>query len=493
MLVKSKAFAFHVSRCPLDPSPPLTILLVERVAELMGEKFSAGAIVQHLAKLRQKMAEAELDVPIPPPLKKGVATKEPSKIYATGVKKGKAGNVAKAITRATAESGTATPTPAGRRGTKRKNIKKEQLSDDEDVEDPELWDSDEEYGAAPRKKAKKTKKPAVKKSKALDSELSPKTVKDEEEDQEVKENSGSPSMHTRGVRPNYRVMEGLGEDDEETPESEEDEEKDTGLTTPAEGSPVQDINGLPTPAEEKQEKTSVPATPTRRSAGLPAMQAPDIAYPTPGKPNGGMSGQDIRSYPAMQSAYPSVYEVSYCILLHTSHQLTALQQSQMLPAHYRNTLSKWANHGFGDYGLNNAFGSHNTTPAYPGAYASARNMSSDSNMYGAGSRDGRYNTFMSAPARPAKQNAVMGSYTTPPDTRNNSYSTIGGRDSFDSQAANASQMPTQSTTTASQATHGIFDTSLPSMSMLTDSGAVENDPFFNDAFDLNLFEDDEVA
>ena len=41
------------------------VATVDRVAELMGPKFSSGAIIQHLAKLRTKMVEAGLDVPPP--------------------------------------------------------------------------------------------------------------------------------------------------------------------------------------------------------------------------------------------------------------------------------------------------------------------------------------------------------------------------------------------------------------------------------------------
>ena len=54
------------------------------VAAVMGPKFTGGAIVQHLSKVRQKMIGLEL--PVPPPLKRGVVN-TPSKIYASGNKR----------------------------------------------------------------------------------------------------------------------------------------------------------------------------------------------------------------------------------------------------------------------------------------------------------------------------------------------------------------------------------------------------------------------
>lgn len=59
----------------------------QRVAELMGPKFSEGAIVQHLAKLRSIMASE--GIPVPPPLRRGMITRTPSKVYTTATPKHK--------------------------------------------------------------------------------------------------------------------------------------------------------------------------------------------------------------------------------------------------------------------------------------------------------------------------------------------------------------------------------------------------------------------
>lgn len=45
----------------------------------MGPKFSEGSITQHLAKLRKRMAGA--NIPVPPTLKRGYISKTPSKVY----------------------------------------------------------------------------------------------------------------------------------------------------------------------------------------------------------------------------------------------------------------------------------------------------------------------------------------------------------------------------------------------------------------------------
>src|SRR5271155_251207 len=46
----------------------------------MGQNFTEGAIVQHLAKLRRRMVEA--NVRVPPALRRGAITMEPSSVYA---------------------------------------------------------------------------------------------------------------------------------------------------------------------------------------------------------------------------------------------------------------------------------------------------------------------------------------------------------------------------------------------------------------------------
>jgi hypothetical protein len=194
----------------------------------MGPKFSAGAIIQHLAKLRTKMQEVGLTVP--PPLKKGITTKETSKIYTVGNnKKRKPGDeeaFARAVQNANATAMANAPvegendtTPPARRGKSRKKIKKE-LSDDEDedMQEPELYDSDGDYGV-PKKKAKKNhkKKPSHKRS---DSSSSPPTIKSEP-DEDVKADI-APAGDARQIRPDYSELGNGCDDDEEADETYEE-------------------------------------------------------------------------------------------------------------------------------------------------------------------------------------------------------------------------------------------------------------------------------
>src|SRR5436305_1573619 len=57
-----------------------------KMCEIVGEdKFTGGAIIQHLSKLRSKMESHELKVT--PPLRRGLLINAPSKIYAPGNKR----------------------------------------------------------------------------------------------------------------------------------------------------------------------------------------------------------------------------------------------------------------------------------------------------------------------------------------------------------------------------------------------------------------------
>ena len=261
---------------------------VDRVAELMGPKFSNGAIVQHLAKLRAKMVDANLeDVPIPPPLKKGMTTKEPSKIYSPGNKRKKS----VAVTGATGAAAALAPaTPPARKTTKAKGRKiKKEASDDESEDEPDFYDSDEEYGA-PKKKSKKVKKSPVKQEKVPDAGLSPKTVKADSDGEGVKDEGkeDSPGMNTRGRRLDYSQMNDA--EDEETEEDEAadvqyEEATDDPAATPAEPVPSDsDFNGLPTP--EEQVKTGMVSTPNRPTAltAPPPVQSQRYSYGTASTP-----------------------------------------------------------------------------------------------------------------------------------------------------------------------------------------------------------------
>lgn len=52
----------------------------DEVARRMGSTFSEGAIIQHISKLRAKMAELNV-APVPPPTKRGAVTTRPSVVY----------------------------------------------------------------------------------------------------------------------------------------------------------------------------------------------------------------------------------------------------------------------------------------------------------------------------------------------------------------------------------------------------------------------------
>lgn len=114
----------------------------------MGEKFSEGAIVQHLAKLRAKMVE--LNMKVPPPLKRGVVN-IPSKIYAGG-------NKGPPPTASNAQTDQSNGTKSKAR-TKKAKGKFRAFKEGSDVEEtpepayhPDEDESGSEYGAAKKKR-----------------------------------------------------------------------------------------------------------------------------------------------------------------------------------------------------------------------------------------------------------------------------------------------------------------------------------------------------
>ena len=134
------------------------------VAKLMGEKFSDGAIVQHMSKLRQKMVENEL--PVPPPLKRGT-TVVPSKIYATS------GTVRrKSMPDTPTAASTAVSTPKAKQSASKKRNRRSGLDSDSDTQpnedDMDIDDtSDDEYGASGKKKKKQAKAKKVTKKRMV--------------------------------------------------------------------------------------------------------------------------------------------------------------------------------------------------------------------------------------------------------------------------------------------------------------------------------------
>ena len=264
-----------------------------RVAEIMGPTFSEGSIVQHLSKLRNLMAEA--GIPVPPAVKRGTITKSPSKIYgaaanprvklepvaslfpdgtsfpkikqegdeeeqlksiydrpkrasnkaAAGEDTGKETGDKTNVEEKTPEKITSKKEPVKAKGTAKGKSKgrRNNMSDDDDDEPvPDLYDSDEDYGA-PKKKRRTSAKPkkqtiatkAPAEAPPVDSEeialpvaepvddLNAEgevTVKVEDADEET-----GPATRTRGIKRDYSMMAAPSSDETE-PEFAEQERVD---------------------------------------------------------------------------------------------------------------------------------------------------------------------------------------------------------------------------------------------------------------------------
>ena len=201
-----------------------------KMCEIVGEdKFTGGAIIQHLSKLRSKMESHALKVP--PPLRRGLMVNAPSKIYAPGKKRKGGPRTAK-----TPKSSTARP-----KRSRAQNLK----SDDEDDDDPEgasvIYDDDDdsdgeyENGRKKRRfsggKGKPKKKTAVAVAEREDDNEDVKTFKVEtptikanivkrsnlKTEAEIQESIESPGSlpRTRGVKHDYAKMDpGSDENDE---------------------------------------------------------------------------------------------------------------------------------------------------------------------------------------------------------------------------------------------------------------------------------------
>ena len=193
----------------------------------MGEKFSDGAIVQHMSKLRQKMVENNL--PVPPPLKRGT-TVVPSKIYATS------GTVRrKSMPDTPNNASTVVTTPKPKQSASKKRTRRSGVDSDSDSQpDEDQMDigdtSDEEYGASGKKKKKQTKSKKVTKKRAVqeamevDDEDTEQTQKEDTvveskvaEEETIKESieTPGPAIRTRGVRPDYSKLEQVSDEEDE--------------------------------------------------------------------------------------------------------------------------------------------------------------------------------------------------------------------------------------------------------------------------------------
>ncbi|KIW68073.1 hypothetical protein PV04_04042 [Phialophora macrospora] len=253
-----------------------------RVAEIMGPTFTEGGIVQHLAKLRNLMISA--GIPVPPSVKRGMSTKAPSRIYGSAAnprarlepiaalfpdgtsgptkiktegdaeqpvsiyeRAKRAGSKLKDDTLEDTADNASVNAPAGQgepavfaakaKGKARGKTKyrRNNMSDEEDEDIPNLYDSDSEYGSPKKRRrssARSKRKTAASKAPAEDplalSEAT--TLAAPVEDTQVhnvmvkveQEDSG-PATRTRGVKRDYSQMAALSSDEVE-PEVQEQEQ-----------------------------------------------------------------------------------------------------------------------------------------------------------------------------------------------------------------------------------------------------------------------------
>ncbi|KIW92921.1 uncharacterized protein Z519_06770 [Cladophialophora bantiana CBS 173.52] len=231
-----------------------------RVAALMGPTFTEGSIVQHLAKLRNLMAQH--GIPVPPAVKRGMVTKEPSKIYGSAGNKvvepippmfpgsptakredegedksslyEKPKRAKKEATKAAAPAKKESTASKGKGKAKGKGRRRNAKDEDDDNEPvPELFDSDDEY-PPPRKRRNNTgskKKDAAREELAtiLEEAISP-AVEDTKVDDDIavkveEEELGGPARRTRGIKRDYSIMAAPSDDEAEVDDEAEAEEE----------------------------------------------------------------------------------------------------------------------------------------------------------------------------------------------------------------------------------------------------------------------------
>ena len=259
----------------------------------MGPTFTDGAIIQHLAKLRNLMAA--VGIPVPPPVKRGTVTKSPSKIYGSGANprvkpepieplypdgasfskikqeenvdvdpeapvslydraarangklKDVAGDDKEKVEGAQVNTVEKNPTksatqPRTRAKGKSRGRRGNMSDEDDDEEVPELYDSEPGY-TPPRKRRRTAAKPRRKASPAKGPSISPLTPSPStnlpppvEEAQAnsppvkiEEEEDSGPATRTRGVKRDYSQMAALSSDEVE-PEEEAQQEEVTGVT-----------------------------------------------------------------------------------------------------------------------------------------------------------------------------------------------------------------------------------------------------------------------
>lgn len=265
----------------------------------MGSTFTEGSIVQHLAKLRNKM-ESVNNVPVPPPTRRGAVTSKPSAIYAP-----KSRLLLPPVPRANAGKNRPRPPPPvfdgeisptshqpSTRGRKASNIAIKRSSSDDDGSDDEFVDrSEDEQAPRKRKRAAPKRKQAntqaqtdqvlpsgspwipvdhdcVKMLRTLQYadklyaqkvDANPSAFPEENDPAyQIRETiephddgvSGGPSANTRGIRRNYTILQQPGgASDSEEEEAEEDEGEDAQPAASTPNKRAEQVSNFRTPRE----------------------------------------------------------------------------------------------------------------------------------------------------------------------------------------------------------------------------------------------------
>ena len=245
----------------------------------MGPSFTEGGIVQHLAKLRNLMVLAE--IPVPPSIKRGTVTKSPSKIYGSAANpRTKLEPIAPLFPNGTSSvktkqddgaepplsiyerarranaklNGTEGEEAEQNQTTMEEPVKEEMnspvksaakpkskakaknkgrrndMSDEEEGDVPDLYDSDSEY-SSPKKRRRTVAKPKAKANATKTPDAAPPSpattpAENTEEDNvvvKVEEEESGPATRTRGVKRDYSLM-ATPSSDEIEPEDEEQEQ-----------------------------------------------------------------------------------------------------------------------------------------------------------------------------------------------------------------------------------------------------------------------------
>jgi hypothetical protein len=251
----------------------------DNVAKLMGEKFSDGAIVQHMSKLRQKMVENNL--PVPPPLKRGT-TVVPSKIYATS---GTSRRKSMPETPAAASTEITTPKPKPTANKKRGRRSGVDSDSDSQPDEMDIADTtDDDYGASGRRKKKAkakatkvAKKRAIQEAMDVDDDVgegkeeaagAKDQAVEEETIQESIETPG-PATRTRGVRPDYSKLEPMSEDEVEDDNTGDVKEEDAEQADDEDAAIKEDVDepkiksdGEVSPRSQVPMSPAMPSTPS---------------------------------------------------------------------------------------------------------------------------------------------------------------------------------------------------------------------------------------